>query len=54
MLLLSWIIFSIDPDGEENELDVVKDFTALVIVVEIDNIIIGFSDIQFSELEFEF
>ena len=52
-IVLSYFIFTIDIDGEETVLDQVKDFTALVIIVEIDNMIVGYSDIKTDELELD-
>ena len=45
LIVITWYLFTLDEDGEETELDQIKDFTALVIIVEIDNMLVGFSDI---------
>jgi len=45
LIVITLYLFTLDEDGEETELDQIKDFTALVIIVEIDNMLVGFSDI---------
>ena len=50
-VVLSYFIFTIDEDGEETVLDQVKDFTALVIIVEIDNMVVGYSDTKTDDLD---
>jgi len=52
--MITWYLFTIDKEGEENVLDQIKDFTALVIVVEIDNVLVGFSDIRIEELDLKY
>ena len=47
MIIITWFILTIDPEGEENALDLVKDFTALAVIVEIDTMILGFTDIKY-------
>jgi len=39
IVIITWFIFTIDPDAEETALDLVKDFTSLVIIVEIDEML---------------
>jgi len=46
LFIISYFCFSIDKDGEETPLDLVKDFTALLIIIDVDNIILGFADIK--------
>jgi len=53
MVIISWFIYTIDTGGEEDALDLVKDFTALAIIVEIDSMILGFTDIKYVEIDFE-
>ena len=38
-VMISYFIFTIDQDGQETCLDQVKDFTALLILIEIDNLV---------------
>jgi hypothetical protein len=35
--IIVWIIFTVDNDLEESSLDVIKDFTSLLIIIELDN-----------------
>ena len=50
-MIITWFIFTIDPDAEETALDLVKDFTSLVIIVEIDSMLIGFAEDKSSEIK---
>jgi len=47
MVFVPWYIFTIDENGEESALDQVKDFTALVIIVDIDNLLSGLFDLKY-------
>jgi len=53
MIIMSWFIFTIDIEGEEDAVDLVKDFTALAIIVDIDSMILGFTDIKYCQIGFE-
>jgi len=39
MLIIPLFLFTIDEGGEELALDQVKDFTALIIIVNLDNVL---------------
>ena len=54
IIVITWYLFTIDAEGEETVLDQVKDFTALVIIVEIDNMLVGYSDIGLDDLGLEY
>ena len=47
MIFVPLYIFTIDENGEESALDQVKDFTALVIIVDIDNLLSGLFDLKY-------
>ena len=46
LCIVSYFCFSIDDKAEEDKLDLVKDFTALLIIIDVDNIILGFADLK--------
>jgi len=51
LVILSFYLFTTDVNNEEGILDQVKDFTALVIIVDIDNMLVGYTDTKKDELE---
>ena len=52
--LIPIFVITIDAEGEESALDQVKDFTALIIICDIDNILLAASGINFDDLEIEY
>ena len=47
MIIITYYIFTTDAANEETPLDQVKDFTALIIIIDIDNILLNeFVDVQ--------
>jgi len=54
LIVITWYLFTSDAEGQETVLDQVKDFTALVIIVEIDNMLVGFSDICLDQLDIKY
>ena len=46
MIFVPWYIITIDSEGEEDALDLIKDFAALVIIVDIDNLLSGLFDLE--------
>ena len=51
MVLVPWYIMTIDREGEETALDLIKDFAALVIIVDIDNLLSGLFDLEHKLIE---
>ena len=51
---ITYYLFTIDSEGEENVLDQIKDFAALVVVIEIDNMLLGFSDTNIDDLNLKY
>ena len=51
LILITWYLVTIEPNGSEDNLDLVKDFTALVIIVEIDNMITPENAVEFDDLQ---
>ena len=50
ILVFNMYIFTIDRHGEETALDLVKDFTALVLVINLDNFLRTSVDVEVQEL----
>jgi len=50
LIAISWYLITTDIEGEETNLDLVKDFTALMIIIEIDNMIQPLKNVSFEEL----
>jgi len=54
MIMITYYIFTTDAENEETPLDQVKDFTALIIIVDIDNILLNeFVDVQISDINLD-
>ena len=52
LFIITYYIFTTDAENEETPLDQVKDFTALIIIVDIDNILLNeFVDVQIDEIK---
>ena len=49
-IAINFYIFTIDKEGQEEVLDQIKDFTAFFVIVEIDNFLVGYSDIKMDDL----
>ena len=50
LIAISWYLISTEEDGEETHMDLVLDFTALIIIIEIDNMVHPIRNIKFDEL----
>jgi len=50
ILVFNMYIFTIDRHGEETSLDLVKDFTALVLIINLDNFLRTAVDVEVQEL----
>lgn len=50
ILVFNMYIFTIDRHGEETALDLVKDFTALVLVINLENFLRTLVDVEVQEL----
>ena len=50
MVVITYYLFTIDDDGNESILDQVTCFASLLIMVEIDSILVGFSDPKYRDL----
>ena len=54
MIMITYYIFTTDAENEETPLDQVKDFTALIIIVDIDNILLNeFVDVQIGDIKLD-
>ena len=51
LIAITWYLLTTEAGGDETNLDLVKDFTALVIIVEVDSIIKPLLSIDFDELD---
>jgi len=51
LILITWYLLTTEPNGDEDNLSLVKDFTALIIIVEIDNMIQPEMSIEFDKLD---
>ena len=50
MVVITYYLFTIDEDGNESILDQVTCFASLLIMVEIDSILVGFTDPKYNDL----
>ena len=51
MLCITYYNFTIDEEGTETSLDLVQNFTSLIIIIEIDNLLLGYFHLQFEDLD---
>jgi len=51
LIAITWYLLTTEATGDESDLDLVKDFTALLIIIDIDTIIQPKISISFDELE---
>jgi len=50
LIAITWYLMTTDEEGEESHMDLVMDFTALMIIIEIDNMVQPLKNIRFDEL----
>jgi len=50
IFIIPYYIFTIDDDGEESRVDQVKDFTALIILIDLDNTLAPTAGVNFDKL----
>ena len=53
LICMTYYNFTIDLEGSESSLDLVQNFTSLVIIIEIDNFLVGYLNLQFEDLELD-
>ena len=51
LLTISWYLITTDESGEETHMILVMDFTALMIMIEIDNMVHPLKNVKFEELD---
>ena len=53
LLCMTYYNFTIDLEGTETSLSFIQNFTSLVIIIEIDNILVGYLHQTFEQLELD-